>query len=285
MDTTEQLGVGRVLSQGWALFWQAWLPISGVLLVTSLVATGLTGVLFGYSPMIPNWRNSLGAPLELPETFPLVVGVVAIVLIYSQGWGSAYVMAHEVSHGRPAGIGAAVKRGFKLTPVIFLNYVIFLVYLVLSLLIPILLLVTMNAFIGSSMLGLVMFILLLVSALWAFAAGSCLFVSVIVEGLVVSAILRSFRLTKGYRWPIVGLFTLMAVIMVLAMLVSAALVFLPVLLWDGEGAVVLAIAGQVLQFVASVLMYGIAVCINVALYRRLVEIKDGGSRELEQIFA
>lgn len=124
------------------------------------------------------------------------------------------------------------------------------------------------------------FFALIVPGLWLMGVWIALLPALVIERRGSGAFRRSAELTRGYRWPAVGL-------LVLFMLVSIVIGLLAVAV---QGAAYLAgsagvAIGTVISVVLSALYYALSSAIVALAYARLREIKEGGGRSLAEIFA
>ncbi len=112
------------------------------------------------------------------------------------------------------------------------------------------------------------FFLFIIPALWAYAVFCVTLPALIIDRAGFGALGRSMFLSKGYRWPIVGLTIIMWVIGIAIFMVGSFLTgFIP--------------GGIAMDLIFQVLLYGISfgvAGVSVALiYARLKEIKEGAS--------
>jgi hypothetical protein len=123
---------------------------------------------------------------------------------------------------------------------------------------------------------------LIALVLWGVAALSVAISAVLLEGARYGALGRSFQLTRGYRWPIVGanlgVFVLVALAGMLPAMANAALGAV----FSFEIRVALSIVGALLGAVLTAPIY----ILPVLIYRRLIDIKEGGeAKALAEVFA
>jgi uncharacterized membrane protein len=133
------------------------------------------------------------------------------------------------------------------------------------------------------MAGLVLLIVpgVILTVMWVAAGAAC-----VVEGTGVSgAFRRSVELTRGYRWPIFGLF----VALILFMFAFIFIVFLLVSLVAFSSNAAAALGTMVAQFVAvtisTMLFWTISSALGAAIYFELRQIKEGvGPEALASVF-
>lgn len=81
---------------------------------------------------------------------------------------------------------------------------------------------------------------------------------------IIESLSRSWRLSSGYRWPILGLLLLFSLAMLVVVLVGFLLNFIPIL-------------GQIIFLLLMLAIMPFGSFIAAAIYQRLVEIKEGKS--------
>jgi hypothetical protein len=81
---------------------------------------------------------------------------------------------------------------------------------------------------------------------------------------IIESLSRSWSLTAGYRWPILGLLFLFSMAMLVVILVGFLLNFIPIL-------------GQIIFLLLMLAIMPFGSFIAAAIYQRLVEIKEGKS--------
>ncbi|MEM9047212.1 MAG: hypothetical protein AAGC92_00710 [Pseudomonadota bacterium] len=126
-------------------------------------------------------------------------------------------------------------------------------------------------------------IALIVPGLWLSAALSLIAPAVVIERAGFSALSRSFRLTKGYRWPIVAVVTVLGIVgIVLLQVVHFVFDLLggfggPDPWRLGISVIVLALLGAITNG-----LFGVGIAL---IYARLREIKEGTQvRDLILVF-
>ena len=158
-----------------------------------------------------------------------------------------------------------------------------------------------SGYINTSLRVFIPMVILLIAAYFAVIIGFMLLIipglilmgmwAVIIPVLVVEqggfgSLGRSARLTKNYRWPIIGaallfILILLAIMIVLGMVTGFAV-------FDADPAALingLPIWVTILNTIASSIMYGLSAVFAILLYTRLLEIKEGASSETAEVFA
>ena len=140
---------------------------------------------------------------------------------------------------------------------------------------PILLITIVVGIVGY--LGLILLILpgLYVMGMWWLVVPA-----VVEEGRGFGALGRSFELTEGYRWPMIGLVLLYALITIIV----GALGAVPDIVLGALGTVGLVISAIIDIFV-SAFTYGLGIVTSVLAFNRLRQIKEGGGPGVADIFA
>ncbi|NDW02837.1 hypothetical protein [Jiella pacifica] len=231
-----------------------------------LALFGLIGVVAGLLMQLPSYL-ALGSVTfeaqsqQATQTFiaqnpVLYVGAVVVVplLVYSLLTAVLVLAAYDAKAGREAAVGAYVGTAVKqILPLILLS-------------------------IAAWLLIAIGFALLIVPGLWLLGVLSVFVPAIVVEGAGFGALARSARLTKGYRWPLVGFVILVYVVFYL---VGLAIGLFGGFLVGLSPILFLALQGIVSGLAAAFASIAVAVA-----YARLREIKDGvGISDLADVFA
>lgn len=241
------LGAGRLIADSFGLVFRN--PLRMIL--AGLPAIALTIVLLlGFGFFAETYGARIGEAL---------IGVVALVWMFT-------------SYGiQIAGYALATRYIEAGEPVrFFRNIGVLLVTLPMNLVLS----VTSGTLI---MFGLGVF---LVPGLWVFAALGVAIPALLIERDGFSSLSRSVRLTKGYRWPVVGV--------LLLLLIATGLILTAV----GFLADLVPMTGLLGQWVEGILVVGLfsgAMSVlgagTTLIYLRLCEIKEGGGlRDLATVF-
>ncbi|MCE7029287.1 hypothetical protein [Jiella avicenniae] len=227
---------------------------------------GLIGVVAGLLMQLPSYLAVGAVTFEtqsqqetqafIAENPLLYVGavVVAPILIYSLLTAVLVLAAYDAKAGREAAVGAYVGTALRqILPLVLLSIAAWLL-------------------IG---LG---FALLIVPGLWLLGVLAVYVPAIVVEGAGFSALARSARLTKGYRWPLVGF---MILVYVVFYVVGFAIGIVGGFLVGISPILFLALQGIVTGLAAAFASIAVAVA-----YARLREMKDGvGISDLADVFA
>lgn len=114
--------------------------------------------------------------------------------------------------------------------------------------------------------GIAVAVLAFVLGIWLIGALLPVAAIAVIERRWLSALVRSFTLTKGYRWPLAGLFVLM--LLLTTVLNAVGGLFLVVGPTNG-------IVALLVSFPFSLITTGIMVAAGTLAYVRLLEIKEG----------
>ena len=119
---------------------------------------------------------------------------------------------------------------------------------------------------------------LLLMAMW-----SVMLPALLMENHGFGALGRSRALTKDYRWPIIGGFGLLILVLIA---ISVPVSFLPAGIdFETPGLVSdIPLWASALSAIPGALFYGLWAVFTVLLYTRLVEIKEGGPEGLAHVF-
>jgi hypothetical protein len=186
----QPLGVGTLLNDTFSLYfkrihWFAALAF-GPLVITSLVLVSLFGAVVLTGDF--NFEAYEGPGASVPW------GAIAIgMLLYTATVAISAAMvttaAHDAKLGRPVRLGFYFTTALHhLVPVLFCA-----------------LIATILVYLG--------FVLVLVPGLWVLAVFFVIVPAIVLEDAGFGAFGRSSRLTKGYRWPIVGYVLVLGVCM------------------------------------------------------------------------
>lgn len=267
------LGVGTLISSTFSLLFRNFLPMMVIGAIPAALETGI-GLVTGSDGSGGIMDRMLGLNPEAVDTGPAgVILELLLMLISLTIWGlataSVVAAAYDAASGRAISFGRAFSTG--LSRAFWVVICIVLATLAIG-----------GSFVALAYLGTILgvvigfFLMLYLASVWF-----VLVPTIVVEGTGIGSFGRSARLTKSYRWPLLGLLTVFVVITILLSL----LLILPV------GALAITgVAGQAIEQILSVLVsaffYGLSGSLAALAYARLVEIKEGTSVErLADIFS
>lgn len=250
----QSLGVGSIIGESFSIFFRKIITILMIAIVPSAIAFLLSGTLQG-------WDVMTGASLPDFSSTSYIVSYVASLVIGMAIFGMIIAMmvqfAYDAKLGRPANLGAYFSNGIKhLLPIVVLTIVFYIATSILSL-------------------------ALIVPGLWLAAALFVYVPAIVIDGSGFGGLGRSWRLTKGYRWPLVGLVivTMLVLIIVMAVLVGGLTVGVLGTGFADFGSTDVGL-GTILplfliQSVGNAIAYGFGSVVVALAYARLKEIKEG----------
>jgi hypothetical protein len=250
------LGVGSIISESFSIMFRHFFAV----LILSLGPTLLSVVISG---LLNGWNAALGMaePAVADRGYFIRAGLDTIVQLVLSGVTTALLvqMAYDAKLQRPLRIGQYFGPA-------------------LSAAIPIAILG-----LAAGILTVLGLIALIIPGIWIYAVFSMMPAAVVIEKVGFGGLSRSAKLTKDYRWPIIGAIILLVII---AAIVGFVAMFLVGILLGTTGftGIGLVVGILVLSLVSAV---GAALgSISVALiYARLREIKEGASvRDIAAVF-
>ena len=262
------LGIGSILSRAFSIlskrFWLLFGLTFAVQLVFAIINVAVPSL------AAPQVLDPATGAFDATALVPILASVLLAMLAYAVVQGIVTVAAYDTATGRPSRVGDYFGAVFR-------NIVPLLVVSILS---------AIAIYVG--------ILLLVVPGLWLAAVLSVVVPAIVVDQAGFGAFGRSARLTKEYRWPIVGFLIVVFLIFFGVTLLLGAISF-AVLGVDGTAAA--ALAAQTGDYSAAALVYTLvnavvgaitysflAVAVAV-LFARLKEIKEGlGLEDLSQVF-
>lgn len=283
------LGVGAIVSQSFTLLGRNIVALLVISVITTAIGFGVNLALFGGAAMS---LGTLGDPEAAQElmlangmgkfyVLMAIMMVVSLVLI-SFWFGAVTKLACDSRSGRSGNIGAALATGFARVPAIAIVFLvtIFAWYIVFGITIALIGVIAATLGTIGTLVGILLGIAVFVAAPYSAGALSLMGPAMVVEKSWFGSIGRSLSLTSGYRWPVVGLLLLLALISFALALVNAGLTLLVISL--GTVGMVLSF---VLSAVFSALLYGLMGIAYALAYLRLREIKEGlGNDDIAEVF-
>ncbi len=253
----QPLGIGTLFAGTFGLFFRHFLLFALIGIVPSMV---LSGLLLIVAPTLSD-PNSYLEPMFIvsPTYLGSVFGSVLMLMFTT---AVVTLAAYDVKLGKPAQIGAYVGRTLRaFVPLVVLSFVFYVFF----------------------MLG---FMLLVLPGLYLIGRYMVMTPAILVDGAGFRGLSRAAELTKGYRWPILGV----VILMLVAISLGSMAVYLPFVGIEG----MLAAAdpnnpGFLLQYfinaAASGLQYALWAILTALVYARLRQIKEGlGFEDLVKVF-
>jgi MFS family permease len=256
----QPLGIGAIISESFAIFFRRFVPIFLI---------GFVVYSFGTLASVPFQGFAVATGLadpDLSNAADIGIFLVATViqgLSYGLAVAVTVLLAYDAKLGRPLRMRGYIGAALSVIVPLFL----------VSLLVQIL--------IGLGILALV------VPGLWLIAVFSVVVPAVVIERAGSGALARSAELTRGYRWPILGLFLIMWLIALgLAAALGAIVLGGSLAVFDvGEPGPVEGLILTALVAAISAIAYGFTNVMVSLLYARLRAIKDGvGVDTLADVF-
>lgn len=252
----ESLGIGTLVGETFSIFFRRFIYFLLLGFLILAVTTTLSGILFGFDVVF-----GLATDQTDPLANPIIdnpVAFLANIMIGMLGFGFMtacfMMMSYDAKLGRPARVGGYVMVAARFVlPIAVLTLAV------------------------SLLIGIGM-VFLIVPGLWLMAVFAVTVPAIVIESAGFGAMGRSAELTRGYRWPIVGLYIVFLIIfIVIAMViggVTAAMTFSLAATGTVPGAGNIAMLVLV-QSLGNAISYGFMSVASAVLYARLREIKDG----------
>lgn len=277
-DTTgpgagQSLGIGSIISESFSLAFSNFFKLLAIIIIPYIVMAIAGYLLMGdlFNPQVMMDPNAQAALFADPTFLVMyILFIVITVFISSFMIAAATKIIYDAKTGGSGSLGAAFSVGFSRAVQLFVSMLVLYIGMVIVFAI---LGGILGAIIGVTQipaLGIVGGILLFVAILWVMGAILPFTAVVVLENRWISAIGRSFSLTKGYRWANVLLVVLFFLVLIVFYIV-VALVGYVALLIGIVGVIITAIVG----IAAMVVIMGAMTGMYTLDYARLREIKEG----------
>lgn len=234
--------VGGVIKRSFSTYFANFVPFTVLALIFYLPS-----LIFGFSA---NFGVGVGVEVEgMPQysTADFVLMLLSLILTYALIGALVYGTVQHLN-GRKAGLGEIIGRGFsRIVPVVV---------------IAILFSIAMT--IGFALLIIPGVFLVVV---WSVAIPA----SVVERPGIFGAFSRSWQLTKGYRWPVLGILLILLVILIGFGLITGAVAGIVIFAMDGL--MLLAVVNYVISAISGALM-SVAIAVT---YHDLRVAKEGVS--------
>lgn len=251
LSPNQPLGVGAIIGESFSIFFRKIVAIFIVSLVPTVIGLLISGALIGFGTALGTDTPDFTQP---GAAVGFAVSTIISIAIYGLTIALLVQLAYDAKLGRPINIGGYLSNGIKnLLPVVILTIV-----------------ATIAFGIG--------FALLIVPGLWIYAVICVTVPAIVIDRAGFGGLGRSARLTKGYRWPIVGAVILMFLIIMGVGMVAGIVIGLVGAGAVGAGLGIGAIVALLLvQGVINTLSYGFSSIVTALIFARLKEIKEGVS--------
>lgn len=247
------LGVGTIISESFSILFKNFGKVILIAMIPTLLGLLISGAVVGWGATLGT-QDPTDIDLNNLGTFYAGLGFTFVVQMVLYGFIIALLtqLAYEAKLGRPVRLGAYFGPALSaVLPIAILS------------------LVSITA-------ATIAMIALILPGLWVYAVFYVMAPAVVIEKAGFSGLGRSARLTKNYRWPIVGLFILIAIIFI-------AVGFISTFLSGILGSVVL---GLLVTALINSIGSGIGGIAAALTYARLREIKEGvGVDQIVDVFA
>lgn len=258
--------MGSLVSDTFVIVFERWFFVILLGFVPTFAGQLISGALAGTM-----FSNGIQSVIYSGLTGRFAAAVAAMISIASMSITFALLVqfAYDANLHRRVALKRYIVTAFKtLLPNALLNILTFLVLGIVA--------VAVSA--SATIINLSPFVLvptMLVALLWIYSVFCVTIPAVVISRDGYSSILRSVRLTKNYRWPIVGAIALTVFFIVI---LSVVLGFL-VALFGQAGGMVSVLLSLLVMTGVSALASGLLSVLITLIYARLREIKDGMSVE------
>ena len=261
------LGIGSILSRAFSILGKRFPLLFGLVFAVQLVFVAISLATPALSA--PAFVDPATGAFNVAALGPLALYTLVFAIVYAVIQGVVTVAAYDTATGRPSRVGDYFGAVFR-------NIVPLVVVSILS---------AVAVYVG--------LILLIVPGLWVAAVLSVVIPAVVIDAAGFDAFGRSARLTKEYRWPIVGLLVIVFVIVFgISLALGAALVAIVGVTGAVEATNVAAagvttgvIVFQLINAAIGAVTYAFLAVAIALLFARLKEIKEGlGFEDLSNVF-
>ncbi len=245
----QPLGVGALISETFSVFTSNFVKVLIIGFLSSAAGLIVNSLFLGFEVAIGVGEATTEDPTAL--VIGAIASMVLGVVIYGLVTGILVMLAYDAKLGRQNSIGTYIATAMSaIFPIIILSIVAYVL-----------------AMLGALALG--------IGALWV-AAVFYVFVPIcLIEKGGFGSLSRSADLTKEYRWPIVGLYVVMMIVMTAISLVAGLIVgVVGYTAMAGLGLIGMIIFGALYSALTGI-AYAIPAIAVALTYARLREIKDG----------
>jgi len=239
------LGVGSIVGESFSILFRNFITVLMLAFIPTLAGLVISGLTAGWGVTLGTGDTDFGAE---PNWAGIALGYVVQMVIYGVTTALLVQFAYDAKLSRPINVsryfGPALSAAL---PIAILGLV------------------------AALAMGIGM-IFLIIPGLWVYAVFSMIAPAIVIEKVGYGALGRSAALTKGYRWPILGVIILVGIC---TFLLSFVTVFIAGLVGAATGGGVLVML--VITAVVTSVGYGLGGISVSLIYARLREIKEGVS--------
>lgn len=270
------IGVGRVLGETFRTFFGRFGLFYILGFIPTLIVTAINFLLIGRLALGQGDPTALTQMMETPAGLATFFAATLLLPLAGFAISTALIVraAYDAKLGRPITVGAYFGAALvKIVPIILVSLVIILLTM-LGAGVAIAPGAALAAAFGPDIGGVLMVVFALGAfgvALYIYAASAAAVPAIIIENLNFGAIGRSWGLTKGQRWSVIGAFVLLVVVAV-GINLLASLVLTPITLQIGQPILAVGVGALIGGAVA-----GFQAVFYAVLYARLREVKEGAS--------
>ncbi|MEM7060656.1 MAG: hypothetical protein AAF557_24000 [Pseudomonadota bacterium] len=272
---TQSLGIGSIISESFSLSFANFFKLLAVIIIPYILM-GVAGFLLLGSMLSPDMLSDQVALEQVmaDPTFLVMYFLFLVIMVFISSFmiAAATKVIFDAKTGGSGSLGAAFSVGFSRAVQLFVTMLVLYIGIVIVFAIFGAIFGVLAGATGVGAIGIVAMIAIVVAALWVMGAIMPFTAVVVLENRWVSAIGRSFSLTKGYRWWNVLLVVLFSLVLIVFYIVVALV---------GGVATMLGTVGFVLAaivaVVAMVIIVGAMTGMYTLDYARLREIKEGTS--------
>lgn len=247
------LGVGAIIGESFSILFRKFLTVMALSAIPLLVSLGISGALIGWQMVLGGGDPAAFSDAATDAGFWGKYGLAMLIQMAIYGITTALLvqLAYDAKLGQSRSLGAyfGPALGTAVPVAVLMIVTMFLVVL------------------GS--------IALVLPGLWIYAVFAVTTPAVVIERAGFRGMGRSARLTKNYRWPILGALILVGLLTVALSFVTgfiSALVSAPL----ASSSVGIVISVLVMALLQSVTL-GLSSIAAALIYARLKEIKEGVS--------
>ncbi|WP_299478413.1 hypothetical protein [uncultured Roseibium sp.] len=244
MHTRPPLGVTTLLSESFSIFFGNFFKVFQLAFGPALIGLLLSGALLGFGVVAGTAVPDISGP---GFAIAIVLTILIQIVVYALTTALLVQLAYDAKLNRQPRLAKYLGPAFaSVVPLVVLSLV-------------------------SGILFMIGFALLIVPGLWIYAVFCVLAPAIVIEGAGFGGLGRSARLTKEYRWPIIGLLVLFLLILIgINMITGFVIGILSIVV----GSVALDL---ILNAIMSTFGAGLASILVALIYARLREIKEGVS--------